>query len=147
MLSLLELITPEHWLILGLVLLILELITGTTYLLWPAAAAALVGVAAYMGLPPLAALAAFALLVLVLTYYGRPMAQRIMNKDAPVLNERASSMIGQRCTAAGDFVNGHGEVKINDSIWRASCDEPVARGDTLEIVAADGMMLQVKRVA
>ena len=144
-LGLLDVIRPEHWLILGGVLLIAEITTGTTYLLWPAVAAALVGVLAYLGIGGAPSVAIFAILVLVLTYFGRPLAQRLMKHDAPVLNERAASMIGARCIAANDFVSGMGEVKINDSIWRATCEEPVEVGAALVIIAADGMMLKVKR--
>jgi membrane protein implicated in regulation of membrane protease activity len=140
-------IAPEHWLILGGVLLIAEVSTGSTYLLWPAVAAGVVGALAYLGLSEPICVAVFAVLVLVLTYFGRPLAQRIMKKGAPVLNDRATNMIGSRCIAANDFVSGVGEVKINDSIWRATCDEPVEAGAALVIVAADGMVLKVKRAS
>jgi hypothetical protein len=143
--SFLDLIRPEHWLILGGILLIAEISTGTTYLLWPAVAAGLVGALSYFGLDGASGVAIFAVLVIVLTYFGRPLAQRLMKKDAPVLNERAANMIGARCIAANDFVSGAGEVKINDSIWRATSDDPIEAGAALIITGAEGMLLKVKR--
>jgi hypothetical protein len=61
------------------------------------------------------------------------------------LNERAANMIGARCIAANDFVSGAGEVKINDSIWRATSDDPIEAGAALIITGAEGMLLKVKR--
>ena len=44
--SLLSSVGPQHWVVLGLILLIAEMASGTTYLLWPAVAAFLVALVA-----------------------------------------------------------------------------------------------------
>ena len=44
MVVLLSQLTAWHWLILGVVLLGLELMTGSTYILWPAVSALFVGI-------------------------------------------------------------------------------------------------------
>ena len=49
-LTLLSAIEPQHWLVAGLLLLIAEMLTGTSYLLWPAVAAFITALAAFLGL-------------------------------------------------------------------------------------------------
>jgi len=50
MIELLSQMSATHWFFLGVGLLILELVTGTTYILWPAIAALVVGLFAFTGL-------------------------------------------------------------------------------------------------
>ena len=46
--EMLESMSGTKWLILGVLLLILEVVTGTTYILWPAVAALIVGVIVFV---------------------------------------------------------------------------------------------------
>jgi membrane protein implicated in regulation of membrane protease activity len=48
LITLLESMNGTKWIILGVLLLILELVTGTTYILWTAAAALIVGVLSFI---------------------------------------------------------------------------------------------------
>ena len=137
-----------HWLAFALLLLIAEIATGTTYLLWPAAAAGLVGAA--MAITPLnwpAQLGTFAVLTLVLTVTGRTYVKgRWLTRGAPEqLNERSAAMIGQLALADVQFSAGIGRVKIGDSVWRAASDEAISPGDRVEIVGVEGVTLKVKR--
>ncbi len=143
--SLLAGLEPQHWLALGLVLLIAEMASGTTYLLWPAVAAFATGAVAYLA--PVTwpvELAVFAALVIALTLFGRPLLRRLREGGPSQLNERAAQMVGARAIVTA-FANGVGSVKINDSIWRAVSDEALAPGETVEIAAVEGATLNVKR--
>ena len=143
--SLLAGLEPQHWLILGLILLIAEMASGTTYLLWPAVAAFATGALAYFALVSWPVeLALFAVLVIVLTLLGRPLVRRFRAEGAAHLNERGAQMVGGRAIVTA-FANGVGSVKINDSIWRAVSDEALAPGENVEIAAVDGATLKVKR--
>lgn len=145
--SLLAGLEPQHWLILGLVLLIAEMASGTTYLLWPAMAAFATGALAYAA--PVSwpvELAVFAVLVIVLTLFGRPLVRRLRDEGPSHLNERAAQMVGGRGVVIA-FANGVGSVKINDSIWRAVSDETLAPGESVEIAAVNGATLNVKRAS
>lgn len=144
-------VRPQHWLALGFLLLIAEMVTGTTYLLWPAVAAGVVGLAAFS--PAVgwqAQWILFAVLVIGLTLIGRPLRARLYDrfKSAPVLNERAADLVGQRGAAAGAFVNGLGAVRINDSVWRArSWDlgaDPIEAGMAVQVLSVEGVTLTVK---
>lgn len=145
--SLLAAIEPQHWFAFGLVLLIAEMASGTTYLLWPAVAAFAVGLISLSGATDwIVDLSIFAVLVIALTAFGRPLVQRFRTGGgSPLLNERAQQLIGTRAVVA-NFANGVGSVKIQDTIWRAVSEETLAPGENVEIAGVDGATVKVKRV-
>ena len=149
LISFLPQLAPQHWLALAFVLLIAELVTGTTYILWPAVAAGITGLASFMpGMSWQGQLALFAVLVLVLTWVGRDLRAKLYRtKPAVMLNERAADLVGQCGAAAGAFVNGLGSVRINDSIWRAKSADAIEAGARVEVLSVEGVTLNVKPAA
>jgi membrane protein implicated in regulation of membrane protease activity len=150
MLAWFEQMQAWHWFALGLALLVAEIFTGTSYLLWPAAAAALTGFLAWIApLSPIAAWTVFAGLTLVLTVTGRRFVRgRWLNRGASEhLNQRARSLIGQQALAESDFAAGFGRVKVADTAWRAQSEDAIAAGERVEIVGADAATLKVKRAS
>ncbi|MEZ6023288.1 MAG: NfeD family protein [Hyphomonadaceae bacterium] len=137
---------PLHWVVLGLILLIAEMSTGTTYLLWPAVAAFVTALVSFAGMTNwVIDFSVFAVLVVGLTAFGRPLVQRWRNEGAASgLNERASAMIGVRGVVAS-FANGVGSVKVGDTIWRAVSDDALEAGQAIVIDAVEGATLKVKR--
>lgn len=138
---------PTHWLVLGLLLLIAEMASGTTYLLWPAVAAFVTALISLTGMTNwVADMGVFAVLVIALTWLGRPLVQRWRNEGAASgLNERSAALIGVRGVVAS-FANGVGSVKVQDTVWRAVSDEALEAGQAVEVAAVDGVTLKVKRV-
>jgi inner membrane protein len=139
---------PQHWLVLGLVLLIAEMASGTTYLLWPAVAAFITALATMAGLDGwFAELALFAGLVIVLTAFGRPLVERWRRQgEASSLNERAANMVGVRGVLTA-FANGAGSVKVNDTVWRVVSDEALHAGQAVIVESIDGVTLRVRAAA
>lgn len=138
---------PQHWLTFGLILLIAELATGTSYLLWPAAAAFITALVSWSGavLWP-TELSVFAVLVVALTALGRPLVHAWRNGgEANRLNERGAQLVGARAVVT-TFADGVGAVRLNDTVWRAVSDEALAPGQHVEIAAVDGVTVSVKRV-
>lgn len=137
---------PQHWLVLGLVLLIAEMASGTTYLLWPAVAAFLTAMVSLTGATSwIVDMGVFALLVIALTYFGRPIVQRWREEGAANgLNERSTTLIGTRGEITV-FANGAGSVKVADTVWRAVSDEALTPGEAVVIDSVDGATLKVKR--
>jgi membrane protein implicated in regulation of membrane protease activity len=137
---------PQHWLVLGLILLIAEMASGTTYLLWPAVAAfitALIGLAGVTNW--MADIAIFAVLVIALTYFGRPLVRRWRDQGAASgLNERSQTLIGTRGEITV-FKDGAGSVKVNDTVWRAVSEDTLTPGETVVVDSVDGVTLKVKR--
>ncbi|MCR6646412.1 MAG: NfeD family protein [Terricaulis sp.] len=145
-LTLLGQLGPQHWLVIGLVLLIAEMATGTTYLLWPAVAALATALISYFGFTNwMADIAIFAVLVIVLTYFGQPIVKRWRSEGgAKGLNERAVTLVGKRGVIA-NFSNGAGSAKVGDTMWRVVSDEVLEEGAEIEIVSVQGVTLNVRR--
>lgn len=147
--GMLSAIEPQHWFVLALLLLIAELASGTTHLLWAAVAAGVTGLFAWLvpGSPWMLDMALFAMLLIALTLFARPLVRnRLLRKsDDPGLNERAASLIGAQGAAADAFVNGFGSVRIADTVWRARSEEPIEPGALVQVLGVDGVTLTVKR--
>lgn len=129
------------WLAVGAVFLIVELLTGSGWLLWPAGSAALTAVASAVspGLDLWAQAAIFAVLTIVTTYLGR----RFINRGPRAggdLNDRGDRVIGHAGKAATPFEGGLGRVFVDGKEWAAILDggEALAKGASVEVVALEG---------
>jgi len=147
--QMLESMSGSKWLILGVLLLVLEVVTGTTYILWPAVAALIVGVIVYI--LPLSWEMQFLLFFIlsgILLVVGHKFVRPKMKGGEPSdLNDRARTMIGMRVKAIADFDTGLGRVQVGDTQWRASAAEgnPKA-GEELRVLSVKGTTLQVEAV-
>lgn len=141
-------VTPWHWFGIGLVLLIAELSTGTTYLLWPAVAAWITAILLLIfPLPIPFQLLAFGAVTIGLTLSGRRYLKGkwLKGDDNKALNERGKMLVGSSGVAAGSFENGVGRVKLGDSEWRAESSDAIGAGDAVSILAVEGATLKVAR--
>lgn len=145
--QMLESMTGIKWLILGVLLLVLEVITGTTYILWPAVAALIVGVIVFI-LPlgwEMQFLLFFILSAVLLVAGHKYVRPKMKGGEPSDLNDRARSMIGMRVKAVADFETGMGRVQVGDTQWRASiADGNPASGTELRVVSVKGTTLQVE---
>lgn len=150
LLTLLNGLGAWHWLALGLIILVGEFATGSTYLLWPAAAAWLVGLLlllAPIGWPIQFAL--FAAATIALTLLGRAyLNEKLLGVlPGPLLNSPAQDLIGRLGVVEQDFAHGVGRVRLADTVWRAESSDSLAAGARVEIIAVDGATLKVKSAA
>ena len=137
-----------QWLALGLALLIAELSTGTTYLLWPAVAAWVTGlVLLFVPLPLPAQLTIFTAVTLATTLTGRTYLKgRLLGAPGDdAMNDRARQLVGATGIAAGVFENGVGRVKLGDSEWRGLSADAIGAGDVVRVIAVEGATLTVRR--
>jgi membrane protein implicated in regulation of membrane protease activity len=126
------------WMASGAVLLAIELATGTGYLLWPAAVAAVVGFATLVSPPnlPVDALA-FALLTIVATIIGRRFFPSPFQHKGADINDRGGRLIGKMGEIVGAFDAGRGRVFVDGSEWAAEMADdatPAAVGARVEVV-------------
>jgi len=146
--SLLEKLNLWAWWAIAGVLLIAELLTGTTYLLWPAAAAFLTGFIAleFIGASWTLQLTFFAFASIALIWAGdRWVRPRLKAGASTGLNDRSQRMIGQRVVAVSDFAAARGRVKFGDTEWAAEmidASDP-ASGTTLYVHEVNGVILRV----
>jgi membrane protein implicated in regulation of membrane protease activity len=138
-----------HWLALGLVLLLAELVTGSTYLLWPAVAAWLTGLLAMIIPVPWAVqLVVFSVAVLALLIFARPLFRnRLLMGPLSTVNEPALHLIGTQGMASAAFAQGEGRVRLGDTEWRAESQDAIAAGETVDVIGVEGSSLKVRRRA
>ncbi|WP_427454728.1 NfeD family protein [Litorimonas sp. WD9-15] len=147
MLAFLESMNATRWGLLGITLVGIELITGSTYILWPAVAAIVIAIWVFF-LPlswEMQFLAFFAISLALLVighYYVRPLMKSGEPSD---LNDPGRTMLGRRVVAFTDFENGHGRVTVGDTQWKAASEgaDPKS-GDRLIITAVTGATLIVE---
>jgi hypothetical protein len=143
---------PWNWMVLGLILLTLEVFVPGIFLIWFGIAALITGAVslalwelAIWTWPPQVLL--FLVLSLVTALYGRrTMRNGADTSDEPLLNQRAAQLIGRHATLEEAIVNGHGRVKVGDTLWRVTgSDMPAGTKvrvtsvgqNTLDVVAAE----------
>ena len=143
--------THYLWWIIALLLIGAEVAMPGYFLLWIGIGAALTGVVLMLlpGLSLLVQALIFALLAfLACAVYGyllRPRLQR-SQPDAARLNRRGEQLIGQHYVLADAIVNGRGKAQVGDGQWLVSGPDLPA-GATVEVVAADGVVLIVRASA
>ncbi len=140
-----------YWFVLAAILLMVEIATGTTYFLWPAAAASVVGVADIWPLDGewRLQLALFAAITVLLTIFATPRVKPWLHKsqaDHLTLNEGGAQKIGRRVRVEENFSSGQGRVRFNDTAWIAESEtgEDFAAGAEVEITRVDGAKIYVK---
>jgi membrane protein implicated in regulation of membrane protease activity len=130
------------WMAIAAVLLGVEVATGSGYLLWPAAAAALVGVitlfGAQIGLP--IELALFAGLTIVFTLTARRFLPASFHAKGPDINDPLHRLVGQHGEAAGEFTAGHGRVHVDGKEWAAELEDgdDLAAGAKIKVTGVVG---------
>jgi hypothetical protein len=134
------------WLGLAALLLAIEAAAGTEWLLWPSAAAAIVGFVTLLPLDTGVAveLTLFALLTLIGTFASNRLVKRVTPAGEDV-NDRAARLIGHTGEVASPFVDGRGRVLVDGAEWPAELD-PGAAAPTgrVRVKAVRGSRLMVE---
>ena len=140
---------PFHWLALAAILIGLEMVMPTQYLIWPGIAAAVTGLlASVIAFGWMAQVSVFAVLSIALVAASHYWPKATVEPGtASSLNQRTDQMIGRTATVAEDFRHGQGAVTVGDTRWSAqSVDgQDLAAGTRVEIVSAESTLLKVKR--
>jgi membrane protein implicated in regulation of membrane protease activity len=134
------------WLAIGGVLLVIEVSTGSGWLLWPAGSAALVAVLSLFHLGFAWEVIFFAGLTIVSTYAGRQYLTRTA-PSGPDINDTSSHLLGHHGQAVTPFERGLGRVLVLGKEWAAETDtaEPLQPGARVEVVAImSGARLKVR---
>lgn len=137
-----------HWLALGLLLLIVELLAPGMFFLWMAQAAGITGILLFLfpGLGWESQVAFFSVLSVLGIVVARQFFKRHpIESDQPLLNRRAAQYIGRVFTLAQPIVNGQGKIKVDDSTWKIRGEDCEA-GVRVKVVDADSVVLIVERL-
>jgi inner membrane protein len=133
------------WMAVGAVFLAVEVASGSGWLLWPAACAALMGVGGLaFHLEWTTQLVIFALITIVTTLAGRRLFPRAgLGGD---INDTRSRLAGLEGRVAEDFRDGHGRVFVDGKEWAAKLEggSALASGAKVTVVGVGGARLTVR---
>src|SRR5689334_19760966 len=138
-----------HWLILAAALAGIEILTPGFFFIW-LGGAALITSAVTLVAPSLTwenQILIFALLsaVSVLGWY-RFRHRLVIKSDDMTLNRRGEQLLGRSATLSEPIVNGRGQIKIDDTVWRCEGDDLEA-GTKVKVVALRGAIVAVEKAA
>ena len=137
------------WVLLGLGLLFLELVTPTGfYLLFFGVAAVLVGLLAAVGLdgPAWLQWLLFSLLSIGSLLLLRGRLQERMRRVAPAHPD--NDLVGVTAQALENIaVDGYGQVELRGTSWRAKnvSSEPIAQAESCQVDRVEGVVLWVRK--
>jgi membrane protein implicated in regulation of membrane protease activity len=137
------------WLAIGVLLLAVEAMFSTEWLLWPAVSAGVVAVmtAAGVRLGVPGEVAVFAVLTVIATLLSRRLISKA-NPDGPDINDRDSRLVGQRARVVETFVSGRGRVFISGAEWPAEIvGEAPVEGQDVVVMRVNGSLLTVQSPA
>lgn len=140
-------IGPYHWLALAAVLIGIEMIMPTQFLIWPGIAAFVTGLLAFFGdVAWSTQLGVFAVLSAILVGASFYLPKQKLG-DVTGLNQRTDHIVGKFATVSEDFRHGEGAVTVGDTRWAAQTVDgsDLTAGTRVEIVAAESTLLKVKR--
>jgi inner membrane protein len=141
---------PWAWVVIGLVLMALELLAPGAFLIWIGLAAMLTGIIdGLLNLSWQASSLVFAVLSIIAVVMGRKVMgtnQGTIQNTIEPLNQRGSALVGRTFTLHEPIRNGHGQVKIDDSVWRVVGTDQDS-GQTVKVVRIDGATLVVEPFA
>jgi membrane protein implicated in regulation of membrane protease activity len=139
--------THWFWLSLGLLLGVAEMVAPGFFLMWLGLAALIVGILDYF-LPITLAyqVAMFATLSVITVFIGKKFLQENpIESDDANLNDRGARMTGEIVIVVEPITNGHGRVKVGDSVWNArGIDADI--GASVRVIGADGAVLLVEGI-
>lgn len=132
------------WWVLGLVLLGIEVLAPGFFFLWFGIAAMLIGASALLiEWPWQLQVVGFLVLAVVAALIGRRvMGNPEVATDDPHLNLRATRLYGRTFVLNEPIAEGHGRVRIDDTVWQVRGPNTPA-GGRIVVTGADGSTLTV----
>lgn len=135
-----------HWLVLGVVLVILEILSPGVFFLWLGIAAGGVGLVLMLwaGISWPYQLLLFALFSLITVVASRRYFRRFpIATDEPRLNRRGEQYLGRTFTLSAPILNGVGRIRVDDTTWKITGPDCPA-GSRVRVDGVDGVVLQVQ---
>lgn len=134
-----------HWVVLGLMLIILEIFMPGVFLLWIG-----IGALATGGLSVLAGIESWEMQCLIFVplafgslFLGWRCSRKAGAGHAATLNQRTASYVGRKAHVVEAIVNGAGRVRLGDTVWTAQGDDCPA-GTAVTITGSEGSVLFVR---
>lgn len=137
----------EFWIILAILFLIGELLTGGFYLLSIALGAIAAAILNYLQFSLTAQIIAFILITIIFIVISRPLYRKF-NKNVNEKKPNTERLIGLAAKATEDIgPNQIGSINVKGEIWKAISDERISKGEEVKIMEIDGVKLKVKKLS
>jgi membrane protein implicated in regulation of membrane protease activity len=136
------------WLALAGVLLAVEVMTGSGWMLWPAGVAVIVALlATYGGLNPGQSLLVFALLTISSVLLARRYLPKSLFRRADNdINDNVARLVGHQGRVVTGFQDRSGRVFVDGKEWPAEAEDATAlkAGARVEVTGVTGTRLRVR---
>ncbi|WP_096085914.1 NfeD family protein [Agaribacterium haliotis] len=134
------------WLSLGLVLLVVEMLGLGGFLLGTGVAALCMAVLSWFSsLHWTVEVPLFATLSVLFSYiYIKHMKPNALESEDPKLNNRMARLIGKQTALTKATEHGVGKVQIQDAFWTVKCEQDLAAGTKVKVLAYEGSTLIVE---
>lgn len=142
------LLTPWHWLTAAVILIVIEMMIGTYFLLWVGFAAAVTALIQWVfGIGWQVQMVLFFLLsiasIFAWYYY---MKKNPAIDPLPHLNKRGHQHIGRTFNLSHPIENGFGKINVNDSSWKVEGEHDLPVGAKVKVTGIQGNVLKVVKV-
>lgn len=143
----LQQLSAWHWVALGFLLLIGELVGAGGYLLWTSISAMVLGILLWL-FPNMLWQAQFLIFaigsMLSAGLWHLYLLRKPIKSDQPTLNKRGATYVGKTFVLTHGIVNGRGKIRIDDCNWELNGND-YPEGTTIIITGTDGMILFVEQ--
>lgn len=142
--------TAANWMLLGIALMVLEVMTPGLVSVFFGLAALVVGILVWLwpAFPVSVQYVVFALLSVIFLFLLRRMFRRAFTgRRSGVADGLGDEYVGQRALVVTLIrPDEHGKVEFHGSHWHAEADEAIEPGTPVLIVARDNLTLKVRRL-
>lgn len=138
-----------HWVGFAAIAFLIEVLSGTGFLLWIGISSVLVGILLliFHSVSLGAQLLVFSVLsILTALLWKVYLHYHPIQTDDPTLNRRAEQYIGREFTLQAPIINGMSKVRVDDSMWLVKCNEALSDGAHVKVIGADGVILLVEGI-
>ena len=145
----LDTLTFWHWMVLGAVLIVIELLAPGIWFLWLGIGSMATGLVVLILADITWQIQAviFSGFSVVSIIIGRMIMRHTkQSEDHPMLNRRVEQYVGKIFVLENDTKLGYGEVRIGDSAWRVQLTDPsmqITAGTQVIVTGVDGATLKV----
>lgn len=134
------------WAVVALVCLLVELFTGSFYIMcFAVGAVAAAIVSPFSGV--YLQLVVFIAVSLASIFLVRPLVMRWMHHEKDFIPSNADAIIGRVATVSQDIpANGFGRVALDGDDWKATAKVCLDKGEKVTIVARESIILTVEKL-
>ncbi len=135
----------EIWIMLAIIFLIGELLTGGFYLMSIGIGAIAAAILNYLQFSLTAQIIAFIVITLIFILISRPLYKGL-NRNTVDKKSNTERLIGLKAKATDDIDSQKiGTINVNGEVWKAISKEEISKGEEVEIIGIEGVKLKVKK--